>query len=893
MKKILLFFCLLPFLSFAQSGYIHTIAGNGTSGFSGDGGPATAAQMGEAVGNICADGLGNIYFTDYRNNRIRKVSTMGVISTYAGGGSSGADGIPATAASITINGIASDRYGTIYFIDGSKVRKIDPTTSIVTTIAGTGIAGYSGDGGLATAAMLNSPPGICVDLSGNVYIGDESNSRVRKITPAGYISTYAGVGSFGFSGDGGPATNAQVGPAGLSIDAFGNLYIADRYNHRIRKVSPSGIISTYAGDGVRGFSGDGGAATLARFFEPSYTCVDVFGNVYVADFHNSLVRKITTSGIISTFAGSGSSLSSGVPATSASLSDVWGVGVDRNNNIYVTDRYHYRICRVTGVGDPIATADSFSVCINTLCEGPSFTIIPVRFSSLLNVKTFFGDGSTQIDPFSSFLGAANFNHTYNFPRVYTIKHVLYNGTAAIDSISYNYTYQFCRSMPVRLYYDGNSNCTFDTGTENYINHPTTVEIDSNGVAIDTLVLLSGMDYNANGFPGDIYKFKVLSAAPGLVPFCPSTGIISDTLAPGINTTKYIGFQCSGIPGFDLTVHATSRAGIHQQEGHVIVSNNYCTPQPGFLSVTFSPRYVFGNATPAPTSVVGNTMNWNLGSLSTMDGSTKNINYMLSVPGTFLIPRDTVHSAYTINPISGDENPDDNNCDRIDTVKGSYDPNQLEVSPAGIIPTGALLTYTAEFENTGNDTAQNIFVLDTLPNSLDIHSLAMVASTHSVILSKKWNGANWVLRFDFPNIKLLDSSHHGLCTGVFVFKIRVNAILAPGTVIPNKVGIYFDDNEVIMTNTAFNEIETATLQAYAHSIDQIKLYPNPVTNMLHLEQLPNTATYRIINILGAVVSQGELQKGSNIVPMQSMEQGVYLLEVKDEEGNRIVRKVVKE
>lgn len=893
MKKLFILLLLIPIFCAAQPGYIFTIAGNGSTGFSGDGGPATAAQMRQALG-VGVDAMGNVYIPDNDNNRIRKVNPAGIISTVAGGGSSYADGIAATAASIylaAVGAVAIDAVGNLFFIDGVRIRKVTVATGVITTIAGT-TAGLAGDGGPATAAKFSSPHGLCFDAMGNLYVGDEGNARVRKINTSGIITTYAGT-TGGLSGDGGPATAAQLrSPDGLCVDMAGNLYVADRYNYRLRKITPAGIISTHAGT-VSGFSGDGGPATDARFSELSHVCMDSYGNLYISDFHNARIRKITPSGIISTFAGGGSSSGSGIPATAASLNDTWGIAIDQYNNIYIPDRGNNRVCKVNGLGIPTVIADSFSVATNPLCAGPAITIIPNHYSSLQSVKTWFGDGSVQTDTFSAYSGYSWFNHTYNYPNTYNIKHVLYSGSTAIDSITYSYTYQFCRSMPLRLYYDDNSNCAFDAGSEFYINHPTKVEVDSNGVVIDTLTLLSGMDYNANGYPGDVYTFKILSTVPGLVPFCPSTGIVPDTLTSGINNPKYIGFQCSGTPGFDLTMYATAKAGRHQQEGHVLVSNTYCTPQSGLLTVNFSPRYIFQSAHPWPTSAVGNTITWDLGVLSSIDGSPKNINYMLTVPGTYLIARDTVNSSYTINPTTGDENPGDNNCDRNDTVKSSYDPNIMEVSPAGIIPAGILLTYTTEFENVGNDTAHNIFVLDTLPNTLDIRTFAMVASTHSVMTSKKWNGSNWVLRFDFPKINLLDSSHHNECTGVFVFKIKVNSSLAGGTVIPNRAGIYFDDNEVVMTNSATDVIESITLQNKAITLTEALLYPNPVTNMLYIENMPAAATYRILNILGSTVMQGSLQQGANNISMQALMQGVYLVDLTDEQGNRVVRKVVKE
>ena len=279
-------------------GIINRFAGNGTYGFSGDGGPATAAQLSYNYG-VCADPSGNVYICDWGNWRIRKVNTSGIISTYAGNGtlSYSGDGGPATAASLGYCwGIASDPSGNIYVSDYyyRHIRRIDASTGIITTIAGTGGSGSSGDGGPATAATFISPWFLACDPSGNVYVSDYSVDRIRKIDMStGIISNYAGTGSFGFSGDGGAATAATFDdPMGIAIDGAGNLYISDLYNERIRKVNTSGIITTIGGNGTYGYSGDGGPATAAEFKYPYGIAVDGSQSVYIADYENWRVRKI-------------------------------------------------------------------------------------------------------------------------------------------------------------------------------------------------------------------------------------------------------------------------------------------------------------------------------------------------------------------------------------------------------------------------------------------------------------------------------------------------------------------------------------------------------------------------------------------------------------------------
>ncbi len=302
------------------------------------------------------DASGNLYIAEQANNRIRKISASGIISTVAGNGSfgfSGDDGVATSASLYYPTHVAVDASGNLYIADqgNNRIRKVSPS-GIISTVAGNGSAGFSGDGGLATAASLYRPQGVAVDALGNLYIADISNQRIRKVNTSGIISTVAGIGSFGFSGDGGSATAASLhNPSGVAVDASGNLYIADYSNYRIRKVNTSGIISTVAGNSSYGFSGDGGSATAARLNNPIGVAVDASGNLYIADENNNRIRKVSPSGIISTVAGNGISGFSGDggAATAASLNYPRGVVVDGSGNLYIADKDNYRIRKVSGL----------------------------------------------------------------------------------------------------------------------------------------------------------------------------------------------------------------------------------------------------------------------------------------------------------------------------------------------------------------------------------------------------------------------------------------------------------------------------------------------------------------------------------------------------------------
>jgi sugar lactone lactonase YvrE len=279
------------------SGIVTTVAGTRTPGFSGDGGPAAQAQL-LAPHGIAVDAAGNVYITDQGNHRVRRVGLDGVIKTIAGDGRTGSsgDGGLATQAAVGFPaGVAVDGPGNIYISMqmSQTIRRIS-RDGIITTIAGTGTAGFSGDGGPATQAQLNVPVGIAADPAGNVYFADHTNNRIRKISVTGIINTVAGNGSQGFSGDGGPATGAAIdGPFGVAVDRAGVVYVTDSRNSRIRRVGLDGVITTIAGTGDPGFSGDSGPPTQARLQGPHGVVVDAAGTVYIADTANDRIRKVS------------------------------------------------------------------------------------------------------------------------------------------------------------------------------------------------------------------------------------------------------------------------------------------------------------------------------------------------------------------------------------------------------------------------------------------------------------------------------------------------------------------------------------------------------------------------------------------------------------------------
>jgi trimeric autotransporter adhesin len=277
---------------------ISVVAGtDAQSGSAGDGGAALAAQLNDPT-SVALDNSGNLYVVDSANNRIRKVGTDGTISTVAGNGQEGfsGDGGKATTASFDhLRGLAVDSGGNLYVVDAYNyvVRKV-AVDGTLTTVAGNGHAGFAGDGGPATAAEFKDPVGIAVDRAGDLYISDNGDCRVRRVSPAGVISTFAGDGENRFSGEGGQATTASLCPGALALDGKGNLYVVDVANLRVRRIAADGTITTAAGNGAAGASGDGGPAALARLNVgiEAAIALDGQGNLYIADNNSNLVREV-------------------------------------------------------------------------------------------------------------------------------------------------------------------------------------------------------------------------------------------------------------------------------------------------------------------------------------------------------------------------------------------------------------------------------------------------------------------------------------------------------------------------------------------------------------------------------------------------------------------------
>ncbi len=344
-------------INFNPSQIIVTFAGNGLTGDSGDGGGAIGARLFAPTG-VAADAMGNLYIADSENHRIRKVTPAGLIMPFAGSGMLGSSGDGGPALSATMNrpqSVAVDSSGNVYITDtgNNRIRKVG-ANGVITTVVGNGQDGFSGDGGQATEASLNLPFQVTVDSAGNLYIADGFNRRVRKVTAStGVITTIAGDGRIGNAGNGGPATQAQfLIPYGVAVDNSGVVFILDAFDNRVRRVGTDGMISNYVGTGDFGYSGDGGPATEAEIDPLSYIALDASGNLFIADRFNHAIRKVTAAtGIITTVVGNGLNGFSGDGASpqAARITSPTDVTFDRSGNMYIADTGNQRVRKVFAV----------------------------------------------------------------------------------------------------------------------------------------------------------------------------------------------------------------------------------------------------------------------------------------------------------------------------------------------------------------------------------------------------------------------------------------------------------------------------------------------------------------------------------------------------------------
>jgi uncharacterized repeat protein (TIGR01451 family) len=339
----------------------------------------------------------------------------------------------------------------------------------------------------------------------------------------------------------------------------------------------------------------------------------------------------------------------------------------------------------------------------------------------------------------------------------------------------------------------------------------------------------------------------------------------------------------------------SRTTTYRQHGYFYIGNSFINTVVADAQLTFSPKYVYtpgiGSCRPDPTTVSGNVLDWSLGAGYGYTPVWYSLDFN-PVSGLLTIG-DTVHSAYQVTSLIGDVDLTNNNVNRLDTVRYSHDPNQISVSPQGVIPSGTQLTYTIEFENTGNDTAHDIHIMDTLSDYVDLRSLDLTMATAAMNISTYRDGGRNIVKFDFPHIMLPDSSHKPYCHGMVIYKINTLTGLPDGTIIPNRAGIYFDDNDVVMTNTVENVIgRYLPLNTTIGNSVGAEVYPNPVNDYLTIKTVSGSYTsYTITNTIGQTMQRQELTGATQRADVRMLSAGVYYLTLRGN-GETQVKRFVK-
>jgi RHS repeat-associated protein len=635
------------------AGIIHTFAGTGTAGYNGDGVAATSAEL-DGPEDVVVDSSGNVYIADEVNARIRKVATTGIITTFAGTGTNGSGSTPTSsgpATSINLGnavGLGVDTSGNVYYADATLnvIRKITVSTGIMAIVAGNGQTGYSGNGGVATSASLNAPSGVAVDSAGNLYISDTQNDVIRKVAASGgIISTIAGTAlKAGYSGDGGAATSATLNqPTGIAVDSSGNIYIADTLNSRVRKITAAtGIITTYAGNGTQGASGDGGPASSAGLWTPQGISLDSQGNLFIADWSSMSVREVSAStGIIATVAGTGvwGYNGDGIPATSAELKSPFGVRAASNGNMYIADTVNNRV-RVVGAskiapnftwatpapiyyGTPLSATQldasaayipgtiTYSEQVGTVLKAGVYNLsavfvptssnysietaevlltvnpapAPVSWPQPADITNGAALSATQLDATSTIPGSFVYS-----PTVGTVltqgPHLLSVTFTPTDTVDYVPT-----TVTVAITVSGGTT-TYDAGNVAFVANGTTLGTASYGQTSTPATIAAALATAVNGNPSTTVTLKAVDYS--LYITAVTAGAAGDSISYAVENTAYNTSAFSGpsFPGATISGNLEGGAASGTDAGKLVYSYN-----DGYDAV--------GNMTSSTDSVMGN------------------------------------------------------------------------------------------------------------------------------------------------------------------------------------------------------------------------------------------------------------------------------------------------
>lgn len=488
-------------------------------------------------------------------------------------------------------------------------------------------------------------------------------------------------------------------------------------------------------------------------------------------------------------------------------------------------------------------------------------------------------------------GWFNGAHTYSLPGTYTVMAVLFDaGSNPVDS-SIITVDAFCYTLYGILYKRNDANCTYDVGVDDPIATFQEIEVRKNNVPIDTFATMGWFHYRIpNPDLTSEFSLHPLNSSNGYVQVCPAPPAIHkirlDTLTNSNNNFNY-GYNCNAATGFDLFVYASGFLRfVNNSYISIHAGNAFCTPKNGVVTLNIDPQYSYQSAAPAPTSVSGQTVTWNVNNLS---GSNSEYIYVTLSAVDTLTPGDTACNVVTITPTSGDINAANNTYNYCDIIHASMDPNDKKVSPLSDIAAGQELTYTINFENMGDDIAFNIHVVDTLSANLDLSTFKLVSSSHAVNTNFYNYGSTKIARFDFNNIQLADKNHPESNKGFIIYKVRAKANLAPGTEITNTAHIYFDINPAVVTNTVRSKIPNPNSIGRVEKEDGITVYPNPADNVLFIDSKTDRFSKALlVNALGQVIAEQGIRKGTNSIETSGLSSGIYYLILNGNEGTRSVK-----
>lgn len=503
----------------------------------------------------------------------------------------------------------------------------------------------------------------------------------------------------------------------------------------------------------------------------------------------------------------------------------------------------------------------------------------------LSVKSYLGDGFDTTIYLASNQNHAYINHFYASPGTYTIRSILYKNSTPLDTV-YDTHSIFCDYVMLSTYMDHNNNCIQDYN-ENFTRDSVQVEVDSAGTLVDTIAFYGATRYKTE--PNTLYKFRELTPPLGTIVTCPSTGIFSVT-TPSAGFGGYVSFghNCTNNTIFDLNVKmSTWFRTVNNSYINIQANNDGCGLKNGTVILTLDSKYKFKSSVPAPANINGQIITWTLTGLS-----NTNSQYIYAIADTLASMKlgDTVCNTVTITPVTGDLNTANNTLNECDIVRAAWDPNNKVVTPSGDILPGTKLTYTVNFENLGSDTAFNVHVLDTLSAHLDATTLQVISSSHPIIHFFVTNniGKN-IVKFDFPNIRLADSSAKQYNKGSVTFSIKTKTGLPYHTQIPNRAGIFFDINPVVLTNYTENRIAAPVSIENITTQTGVNVYPNPTDDRLTIET--STSSYnrlQILNNLGQSILDKTIDGNITTLSIKQLVPGIYHLVLKGEQGVKVMK-----